>query len=115
MLLEECILAVHMRTVKQPIPIHDILPKAFPNVGGVVILLVLNVVFVGGDVLLLLNAGIDLRWLVRKGLLLLVAAELVVQIHENIGAVDLYERLVSRLEEHSVFFVQVGEEPIAQN
>ena len=50
MLLEEGVLAVHMGAVEQPVAVDDILPVVLPNVVGVVVLLVLDIVLVTLDI-----------------------------------------------------------------
>jgi len=69
-----------MSAIEKTIPIHDIFPKAFPNVQSVIVLLIFQVVFVGGDILLLfysfLCRGLIFLWC--KSLILLVAAKAVI-------------------------------------
>ena len=46
MLLEKCVVSIHMRTVEKPVAVYNVFPKTSINVVGVVIFLVLDVVLV---------------------------------------------------------------------
>lgn len=133
-LLKECVLPIHVRAVEEAVAVDDVVPERLVDVLSVVVLLMLNVVFVRLDVfareldgrgilrvtLLVSAAGFILALLVLGATIALVEgllqpAELVVEVNEDVGARDLDETIVTRLEEDYVLFVNVAEDSVSEN
>ena len=124
MFLEKRVFAVHVRAVKQTIPVYNIFKEAFAQVVVVVVLIIFYIVLVRKDILLpgfFDSFVFGFCSFVLSGLCTtliecsLQFSQFFVQVNKDVCATDLNKAFISSNSEYYVLFVKVRKHSISED
>ncbi len=115
-LSKKCVLPVHVRAVKKPVSIHDVVPEPLANVVRVVISFRFYIVLVRWNVLLFrraCNSDCSSRFFLYFDFAIkiccLESTELLIEVDKDVCATYLHQTFISCNCKYNVLFVNMGE------